>query len=196
MTTNPKRQPAGLRTGGQFATDTKAEAGVTLGTAAARPAPYGGFRFAGLRQMEGRETAAFSAKLMLDGEEVGVVRNDGNGGCSLVHWKGGYHSAAAQALAETASTLYPDRVYEPEEELFSRLLTVEEMNRKRKLAIVTDEDDFWQEGTFREMSSPRGTSREDQLRALDTPAARARGVRVWDKTAGDFIPLDEALRDL
>lgn len=79
------------------------------------------------------ETTAFTAKISVDGKVVGDVRNDGNGGCHMVH----LDPSARDAVEAEAARLHPPKAKydDPMEDLVNALLEKEE-DRKQALSFL------------------------------------------------------------
>jgi hypothetical protein len=178
-------RPAGTR-GGQFAAQARTEPDVTL--PAAVPDLYGGFRLTKVRTFRGRDGDGFSAVLTENARPVAEVVNEGNGGASFVRFTDGPRSAPAVRFAAAGKVLAPDAV-EPDEDLVWRLVTVEEMNRKRAVAFVFDGDDFWTTGQHRQC--PASMKLADAVGHLSRPGFEGRHPQVWDRVRGDFVPVDQ-----
>lgn len=131
---------------------------------------------------------AFSGTLTRDGREVARVQQDGRGGVTRVRWEQGPDSQDARDFAEV-SALATGEDFEPQEEMFNRLIIVDTLNRKRATVYQLD-DDVWTEGQFRQAATK--FSRQQVIDTLRAPDMAGRNPRVWDRDAGDFIAVQEA----
>ena len=196
-TPNPNRVPRGVRTGGQFAAETKTEPAVTLAGAAADP--FGGYRLTKIRRMVGREGPAYSGVLTRDGRPVADVIQDGNGGPTLIRFRAGQRSEDAEHFTKLAQDL-AGRTYEPDGVLVDRLATVEELNRKKAVVFVLDGDDPFSEGddfnrwgTYHQFK--QGLGRDAAARHLTQPQFEGKNPKVWVPERAAFVPVSEMVEE-
>jgi hypothetical protein len=145
---------------------------------------YDGYRATKIQEWDGREGMGFNMTLTRDGKEVGTITNEGRGGIDSSHFVNrdesyAFHQRAQLLTAET---------FEPEGEVSIALRTAAEMSRKRSVPVVFDGDDFYKGGSYRNASVPKGWTRDEYIKALGKHEGnRAKGIKIWDKDAADFI---------
>lgn len=182
------RKPKGTPVGGQFAAKMRAAADLQLQEEGGldeileRDA-HGGYRL----HIHTNGTRGFAADLVRDGKKVGTISRDRRERGLRVNLAGDevmrFHDVTAALTGKT------DYLHGPQA-MGARLLTIHGMNSKKVVAYRSaDDDDFWQTGRHQEM--PGDVDRETALEMLRSEQAKS-GVPllVWDRDAGDFIPVD------
>lgn len=144
---------------------------------------YGGYSIKGYREAGGDETTMFSATLTRDGAEVARVSNSGTGGCHMFTFRDRVERDRWAALAER---LLPSR-FEPQDELFDRLLTVAQFNRARSVAFIFDGMDPFEDGQYRAYSSK--VTFDEAVRHLSGPGFAGKNPKVWVKSRSEFVPV-------
>lgn len=159
-----------------------------------QPAPYGGYHLTNIREAGGEETARFDAILRHHGVPIAHVSNGGHGGShryqSAVAGGWDEHQRAMAQFRDYAQDWRLDSPYSglcDDDGLVDRLLEVARFSRMRRTPIALDGVDPWESGEFH--VAPATMARDDVLTMLRSPQFASRSPRIWDKGAGDFVPV-------
>lgn len=95
------------------------------------------FSLASYREIETARGVAWSATIKRNGTQVGVVSNEGCGGCNDYRFTS---PAEHEEFAAQAKTLYPDEVFEVEDRFTDDLATLAQMSRRRGHVFFVDGD--------------------------------------------------------
>jgi hypothetical protein len=145
---------------------------------------YDGYRATKIQEWDGRDGMGFNMTLTRDGKKVGDITNEGSGGSDSSHFVNrdesyAFHQRVQLLTAET---------FEPDNQVSIALRTAAEMSRKRSVPVVFDGDDFYKGGSYRNAPVPKGWTRDEYIKALGKHEGnRAKGIKIWDKDAADFI---------
>ncbi|MCR6647269.1 MAG: hypothetical protein NVV70_03685 [Cellulomonas sp.] len=154
---------------------------------------YGGYAISNLREAGGEETLRFDGFLTLHGRKVIYLSNDGHGSSHRYQpvnekwdqFKRIRSDFQAYATAWNAASEFAG--LEDSDQLVNRLIEVALLNRLRKVPFLLDNMDFWADGEYVQLAG--SASREQVVRALNGPQYADRYPRVWDREAGDFLPV-------
>lgn len=159
------------------------------------PAPYGGYAITSVREAGGEETPRFEAVVTLHDHKVLHVSNGGTGGSHS--WQpvtgdwGAFRAALgafeAYAIGWNAASEFAG--YRDGDQLVNRLADVYELNRRRTVMFLLDDEDYWTTGVAHAFGA--GVTLEQAVTHLSGPEFAGRNPRVWDKAAGDFVPVGD-----
>jgi hypothetical protein len=152
--------------------------------------PYGGYSLSSVKRAGGDETARFEAVLLHDGRPIAHVSNGGDGGSHRYQPvdAGGWAEIEAFGLYAAGWNASSDLAgIEDADQLVSRLLMVDTLNRARATPFLLDGEDYWASG---EHAAFRGATPVQVLEALRSAEYAHRRPRVWSRTVGDFVTLD------
>ena len=150
--------------------------------------PYGGYSLGCYEEYPrlSQETIAFACDIRRDGKIIGQAHNDGHGGCNSYSFEDMPERTAffAYALCWTHETGQEFAGIEDDAQFINRLAIVAQMNRRRAVMFVLDGDDFWNEGTYHEITSKIPC--EAAIAHLRTQMSDQH-PRLWSKERGDFV---------
>ena len=161
---------------------------------------YGGYSISHLREAGGEETLRFDAFITYLGKKVLYVYGDGHGGSyryQPVNERWDLHQQVISDFEAYAAHWNRDGEFagiEDGDQLVNRLIEVATLNRLRKLPFLLDDMDFWTTGDYHQFASH--ASREQVVTVLSGSEYADRSPRVWEREAGDFVPVTGIAREV